>query len=212
MEKQDKVIALIMSVLFLVLVGVLLITFLNKGGEKSYLYSGPGGDYAFFVRKDPASGLEVNYLRTYIEGRYEYQIPLRNSPFDLEDVPLEDVKDIILVESDNNKNDYIYITQNNNMVNLTDGGSTIAAYEIGLVTGIGRVYGIYTDLASTEENNNGLKVVTCDNVPENVGIIELRFGEPRIYAEGECVIVQGNDKDSIISSAEKLIMHLIGVF
>lgn len=212
MEKQDKIVAILISVLFLVLIGVLLVVFLGKEGGGSYHYSGPGGDYAFFVKKDPASGLELHYLRTYIDGKYEYQIPLRNSPMDIEWIPSENVKDIALVEYDNNKNDYIYITQSNDLANLTNGGSTMAAYEIGLVTGVGRVYGIYTDLASTEENSNGLKVVTCDDVPKNVGVIELRFGEPRVYAEGECVIVQGDTKENIIASAEKLIMHLIGVF
>ncbi len=212
MEKQDKIITIFVAVLFLVLVGVLLMIFLNKDNGESYHYSGPGGDYNFFVKKDPSSGLNINYLVTYIEGKYEYQIPLRNSPMDVEEVPLEDVKDIALIESGNDKNDYLYITQSNDFINLTGGGSTIAAYEIGLVTGVGRVYGIYTDLASTEENSNGLRIVTCDNVPKNVGVIELRFGEPRIYAEGDCVIVQGNSKENIIAAAEKLIMHLIGVF
>ena len=79
--------------------------------------------------------------------------------------------------------------------------STLAMGEIGrFVT----FMGVNTSFALTRNSTN-IDQIDCTNATSSVRVIEIRLGnETRVYSEGYCIIVEGEDSENVIAAADRL--------
>jgi hypothetical protein len=81
--------------------------------------------------------------------------------------------------------------------------ATIAAGEIG---GFVKLIGLKTDYGFTTEVD-GYTKITCADATNVTKVIDLRIGnETRVYSEGDCMIVEGTDYDSMIKASDKVVI------
>ncbi|MEK6861588.1 MAG: hypothetical protein AABY07_06475 [Nanoarchaeota archaeon] len=204
---KNKVNTKVVIIIVIIAVVVALAIFLShQKKSNSYIYRGPSGTYEVYNTNE--GGVDVSYIKIYVNtanSTIKVNVPLRFDPKSVENIPLDNVKDKVFKQ-------LIYLTQSPSLPDLTDRGSIIASLEVSKITGMG-IYRISTQTAITEPSaTSKLPVVTCNDVNETVAVINFRFGEPSIKLENDCIIIQGNDKNSIIKAADKFIMHLFGVF
>jgi hypothetical protein len=163
--------------------------------EDSYEYNG------FKFTKMSAYGLWFTEIQ---KGDEIFRIPLRYSPREVEDIPIDRnvYREII-----NSKK--IYTTVPNNLSSV----AVLALAEVGRITGTR--YGILnipSQGALTQSKGDGTPVKTCEDAVNGTGIILFDVGdETKIYLEGNCVIVQGTDEWEIVRAADRLTFGLLGV-
>ena len=81
-----------------------------------------------------------------------------------------------------------------------------------LGTGNAGVFGIPTVISVLKDNGNpDFPIKTCSDATSEIGVIELRYGEPKLYSEGECVIMQGMSREDFINYNDLLSYILLGV-
>ena len=139
-----------------------------------------------------------------------FTVVLRNSPYEVEDIPMEDVKehmyDWIYTK------DYTYIVQDPFLADQTDQGSVTASYQLGLNIGIAGLLKTNTYLRYNVDGYSDNPSYDCSYVDENSAVIEYRLGEIGIYSEDGCIILQGNNKEEIYEVTDKFVMHLGEIF
>ncbi|MEW6063539.1 MAG: hypothetical protein AB1571_04185 [Nanoarchaeota archaeon] len=176
-----------------------------------YIYKGINGETYTFQRFILENNT-FHAIRVYAEVNgetKEYKYPLHYGPYEVEDIPIESNLDEKILKK------WIYLTQDPELVNKSNGRSMLAVLEIGRITGTAD-YGLYqinTQAAYTMESDVKVPVKTCKDASDKVGIIEIRMGsKDAVYSENECVIVEGKDEQGLIKAADKLTLHLLGVF
>jgi len=215
MKKKERrnINAVIIAIVLLILFSIGFIVYRNYLGvmKDTYTYEGANGEMYTFQR----FMLENNTfhaIRVYAEvnGKTkEYKYPLHYGPYELEDLPMESNLDEKILKN------WIYLTQDPELVNKSNGRSMTAVLEIGRITGTAD-YGLYqinTQAAYIKEGIANVPVKTCKDVSNKVGVIEVRMGgKDAVYSENGCVIVEGKDEQGLIKAADKLTLHLLGVF
>ena len=129
---------------------------------------------------------------------------LRNGPNDVEDILMEDVK------GDISSKGYVYIVQDPGLAEESGSGSLIAANQLAL--NIGTYLGIDYSLRYNVDGYSSNPTVTCDDVTEDVAVVEYRLGETSIYSDDGCIILQAETKDDFYRVSDKFVMHLARVF
>ena len=190
-----------------------------------YTYQGAdGSDYSFdVVRLEGINGL---FHKAYFSlGRddgkiYKYYTMFRNSPMDLEQIPLEKVSSDILYNKDEKKKQ-IDVTQNPGLPSESGKISSLAVLDITKITGsMGGVtiFGVPTKMAFTsltpDMEGTEIKEIDCSDASDDTGVILLRIGDAnKIYRENEnCVILEAKSYADITKVSDKFVMHLIGIF
>ena len=198
------VFALVIAVIALIVIQV------SNDDEGFINWQGPNGEYKIEVV--PMND-NITVYRTYVEKNGEYfSYPLRNSPADVQDIYLSgDLVDLLLSKQG------IYTTRDLEIGDLTTQKSSIAALEFGKILGTADFgyYQIQTKAAFTELDEAaiaaGLPKVVCEDANSQIGVIYLKLGDSnQVYAEGDCLIVQGVDGDGLIMAADRLAYALLG--
>ncbi len=207
---------IIFAVLVFVLVCASLIIYSAKQKEYSHVleYEAPNGQ-VFQIDNRSIGEVEQYYVHAIVDD-VEYILPLRSDPWAVAGVAFEPhIEDKINRVGGISQ---LYLTQDPSLPEQTEQKSFIALLDFGKILGTNE-YGIYkiptrtAFTSSTEESlAYGLPVISCADVSDTVSVIELRLGDSnRVYSEGRCVIVQGEDTAGLILAADRLGYHLLGV-
>ncbi|MGM5488913.1 MAG: hypothetical protein ACQESG_08290 [Nanobdellota archaeon] len=91
--------------------------------------------------------------------------------------------------------------------------SVIAMVEVGKF--LGQTYDFYnipSEAAFTKENQQGRKVITCQNATPQSIVLDFRVtNQTRVELEQNCILVQGESKDDIIRASNRLGYALAGI-
>ena len=212
------------SRILILLIVIFVVTFFGailykKSVQNSNVYSYDGIDdtYQFLIEKDGDSFLHI--IKVYANNK-AYLIPFRYGPKELEDIPLDtNAKKDFLYNDKGLKKD-LYITQDPSLPDKTDQESILAIVEINRITGqaVWGIYNIPTHSSFTEEtpraNEINLSIKDCKDVNNDIGVVKFTLGDSnRIYIDDNgCVILQAKEGDDIFKVADKMAMHLLGVF
>lgn len=224
---ENKLIIGIIVVIALISVFVGTVVYTGKVIEEGYHYTYKGvdgSDYAFdVIRLEGVKGIfnQVTFSLGRDDGKiYKYSTLFRNSPMDLENIPLENCKDNLLYTGEDRKSQ-IYITQDINLPGNSSKTSTVSAMDISKITnGMANVYiyAVPTELTFTslteDLKSQGLKEIDCKDATKDIAVIKIQLGkENKIYRENEnCVVLEAKSYDDITKLSDKFIMHLIGIF
>jgi len=180
-----------------------------------HIYESPkGSEFTFLETK--AGDVDLYELQVYAERygvEHLYQIPFRNLPRDVEFIPIQEgvgkkVLNAVGKKVLNARG--VYITLDPNL----KADASIGAIEIASVIGTADfgVFKIPTEGAFTETTDIDYSVKTCEDAKDGVVVINLRLeDENRIYAEGDCIIVQGDSYVNLIKSSERLLYSVLTV-
>ncbi|MBS3153069.1 hypothetical protein J4426_00690 [Candidatus Woesearchaeota archaeon] len=172
-----------------------------------HIYESPkGSEFTFLETK--AGDVDLYELQVYAERygvEHLYQIPFRNLPRDVEFIPIQEGvgKKVLNARG-------VYITLDPNL----KADASIGAIEIASVIGTADfgVFKIPTEGAFTETTDIDYSVKTCEDAKDGVVVINLRLeDENSIYAEGDCIIVQGDSYVNLIKSSERLLYSVLTV-
>ncbi len=197
----------------LIILVVLTVLFYNIGrslGSNKYNYQGKNGE--FQIDKEKISNTDIYYTHVFVNGQ-EYIYPFRNHPEDLEDVYLEENLQEKLNRPEGTK--FLYITRDLDLGNNTKNYDVVAAAAFEQILGTGNVglYRINLLNTYTKKYRDDIPKVTCSSVDDGIAVIYLRLAsETKVYSEGDCIVVQGEDADDLIKAGEKFGYYLIGVF
>ena len=156
-----------------------------------------------------------NVLRYRVEAvannGKSYIHTFRNYPPDLLELNYDiNVREKILYKDSSLKKDKIYFSYDPSM----DGSEILASGTLIQILGTSDA-GIFQTpvvISSSKENNNpDFPIKTCNDSTKEIGVIELRYGEPKLYSKGECVIIQGNSREDFIKYNDLLSYMLLGV-
>ena len=185
-----------------------------RDNQKFFVYHGAHGDYRIEFTK---TGNQTDYYVYALSQQTLYKTPLRKSPNDVENIPLElNLLDKIQRPEGTEK---VYITQDYETPNKTGQLSFIGILDIGKILGNAE-YGIYklnTEAALTTSTQKSkdlfIPQITCANVNATTSVIYLALGnQNRIFSKNDCIIVEGKDADGIVLSSTKFAYYLLGVF
>jgi len=220
---MDKKSLIWLGVLAVVLIGLVFLVEdsydINSPGT-SYNYTGVNGEtYLFNVTQISENVRHVIDYPFNREGsgnndiyvQEKAIIPFRYSPFELEEIPMDDVKDIIL------GSEVIYVTRDYALDEYTDQLDGIAMLTfVRVVDDVmdPDIYRIPTGMAITSVVEGvDSPVLDCGYANLEARVVELRLGsENRIYTEGYyCVIMEFVEPDDSIKVATKLTYHVLGL-
>ena len=216
MKKKDikkmNIVIVILIIILIIFGGIAILRDYFKKAKNYYTYKGVNDEYTFETFK--IENKTFHLIRVYAgedSEVKEYKISLHYGPYEVEDIHMEDnLKDKVI-------KDWIYLTQDPDLQNRTGGRALLALLEVGRVTGTSDygVYKISTQAAFTMENEEvkSVPVKNCSNANKNIAVVEVRLGnETKVYSENECVIIMGKDREELVKAADKLTLHLLGVF
>lgn len=198
-------------VILVVAVGIwVIVDKFNVAKNEPYPYT-IYNDYVIYEIKDDKS---LRYLvDVYANGGNKYSHYFKVYPTDLLNIPYEEgIKNKILYKNFNNglKKDKIYFSYDP----IMDGSEILSSGTLIQILGNSNsgVYKIPVVVSMTKDDGNSdFPIKTCDDATQEVGVIELRYGEPKIYSDGECVIIQGNNREEFINVNDLLSYVLLGV-
>ncbi|MBI2670940.1 hypothetical protein HYX18_03120 [Candidatus Woesearchaeota archaeon] len=216
MLQKKKIVLWTAVIVLLVFLAVVLIN-INKGNSSTYYYQGRTDKFSFQVTKN--GNITQHVIKVYtVEKGVENQklIPFDYGPKELEPISLEDNVNQKIIGIITSKN-FIYITQDPRLPNLTQIDSVLAVQEIAKVTGTApySVFQIPTRAAYTYDDNSSklAEIINCKYANSKISVILLKLGdENMIYSENECVIVEAKNGKDLRKAATKLVYHLLGVF
>jgi len=150
------------------------------------------------------------WISKTLKSKELIKIPFRYSPFDLEDIHMDNVKNDIL------NAEIIYITRDYNIDESTaqkDGVAMLTLTRVLDDSTSPDIYKIPTGMAITESIEGvDSPVIGCAQSTIERRVIELRQGdENRIYKEGECIVMEFVTADDSIKVATKLTYHVLGI-
>jgi uncharacterized membrane protein len=144
------------------------------------------------------SKLTINSKPVYLQFRY--------GPRELENISITPgIEEII-----KNKG-AIYFTSSPNLSSKT----SLAQIEVGRLIGMTdySLYQVPAQAGLTEQTGNmSIPVITCANATNIIGVMLFTTGnQTAVYAEGDCIVVQGTNEQEIIRAAERLAYHLLKI-
>src|SRR3989344_7320736 len=209
MEKNNTLNYFVWIVVFLIVAMGAWIVLEGGGlGKEAAPYTVYNG-YVIYEIKDNKC---VRYnVQVFANNGKEYVHIFKTYPADLLDLNYDlGVRDNILYKNDFLKKDKIYFSYDPEMKGeeILTAGTLIQL----LGTGNAGVFGIPTVISVSKDNGNpDFPIKTCNDATSEIGVIELRYGEPKLYSEGECVIMQGMSREDFINYNDLLSYILLGV-
>ena len=209
MEKNNTLNYFVWIVVFLIVaMGAWIVLEVGGLGKEAAPYTVYNG-YVIYEIKDNKS-LRYN-VQVFANNGKEYVHIFKTYPADLLDLNYDlGVRDNILYKNDFLKKDKIYFSYDPEMKGeeILTAGTLIQL----LGTGNAGVFGIPTVISVLKDNGNpDFPIKTCSDATSEIGVIELRYGEPKLYSEGECVIMQGMSREDFINYNDLLSYILLGV-
>src|SRR3989344_3078168 len=200
MESRNKALNYVVwaLVILIIVVGIWIVyekVSQKQAGRPYTVYNG----YVIYEDKDEKS-LRYRVEAVANDGK-KYIHYFKKYPEDLLNLSYENgLKEKILYSDLDNsaKKNKIYFSYDPDM----DGNEILAAGTLVQILGINDagVYNIPTVISVTKDSGNpDFPIKTCEDATDEIGVIELKYGEPRIYSEGDCVIVQGNNREEFIN-------------
>ena len=187
-EKQAFIIVAVLAVL---VVGILILVILNKGGgTTSFNYNG-------YEIQEIREGNYIGYrTKVFINDQGPFFMNTRYNPKDLEDIPVEEELRPYL---DNKTEFFIHITDLNNSFK---GETTIAALEFNSL--IERFYSIPVKY---EDNLND-----CGSSDNDTLVIDFRLGQQNsVGIENSCIIAEAKTQKDFIRIADRIVFHLLKI-
>ena len=215
MDKRKIEVGIALLIIVAVIISFVFIIIKDK---KNFVYTGKSGNYNFDVEQIGS----VTFYRphVFVNGK-EYIYAFRNKPNDVKNIDLEDNLIDKLNRPEGLKD--LYITKEVNLSENIEGSVNIVTAP--MVSILGRSdFGIYkvritSAYTSFHAGEPVAPIVDCSTVNYNkninmsVGVVYLKLGnENKIYSDGDCIVIEGKDKDGLIKSGEKFAYSLIGVF
>tara|TARA_Y100000034_G_C6858481_1_gene390427 strand:+ start:391 stop:1035 length:645 start_codon:yes stop_codon:yes gene_type:complete len=166
--------------------------------------------YVIYEVKDDKS---LRYkVEAFANGGLKYVHNFKNYPEDLLNLNYEnDLKDILYEDKLNKiQKSKIYFSYDPQL----DGGDVLTAGTLIQILGTGDVgiFKIPVVVSVTEDNGNeDFLVINCEDSNEEIGVILLKKGEPKIYKDKDCIIIQGNDNNQFRKLTDLLSYILLGV-
>jgi len=201
--------------LLLLLIFIVIINSRINKIESHYNYTGPGGTFNFSIEnidENERHVLTYNYYKSrgLVRDKKVAIIPFRYSPMELEDIPMEDVRFMLL------NSEVVYLARDYELDEFTDQKDGVAMLTLARILDnehspdIFEIPSIFAITSPVEGINS--PVVGCSYSNIEARVIELRKGlENRIYIEDECVIMEFVEPDDSIKVATKLTYHILGV-
>ena len=215
MKEKNKTLnyAIWFIIILIVAVGAwIFIGDINFGGNKITPYT----TYNNYVIYEVNDGNVLRYkVEAIANGGMKYIHNFRNYPSDLLDLNYEDpqfIKEKLLYKdiSTSMRKDKIYFSYNPNM----DGSEILTAGTLVQILGNSNagIFKIPVVIAFSEDSSNeDFPMKTCSDATKEVGIIELRYGEPKLYLEGGCIVIQGENREDFIKYNDLLSYILLEV-
>ena len=212
MESRNKTLNYVVwaLVILIIVVGIWIVyekVSQKQAGRPYTVYNG----YVIYEDKDEKS-LRYRVEAVANDGK-KYIHYFKKYPEDLLNLSYEgNLREKILYSDVDNsiKKSRIYFSYDPDM----DGNEILAAGTLVQILGINDagVYNIPTVISVTEDSGNpDFPIKTCEDATDEIGVIELKYGEPRIYSDGDCVIVRGNNREEFINMNDLLSYILLGV-
>jgi len=182
-------------------------------GNEDYDIPNPYTVYNSYVIYEIEDDKSLKYkVEVYANEGVKYIYTFKNHPENLLDLNYENNLRNILYENQEGdiKKSKIYFSYNPEMegVEILSAGTLVQI----LGTGDTGIFKIPVVVSVTEDDSSeDFPIINCDDATKEVGVIELRYGEPEIYFEGECVVLQGISKDDFINNADLLSYIILGV-
>lgn len=215
--KRDYSNIIVFSILFLiVLFGVFIYIDTEKDSETDPIFQSfiVCGNYRIYEK--PMGNLTLYAVEVFDSNKHRYLFHFRYLPTELKNIEVEeDIVDKVLYV-DENKDKYkskIYISVDPSMT----GQEALSMFGLAQVLWIGiegheGIYKIPTQTAfSGDYEGYDHPIKTCDDATPYIGVILVDYGDMKIYSDGCCVILQGNDLEELRMVNEKLSYILLGV-
>ena len=213
-DKSVKTSNLIVYLLIaIVVISVLAFIFLPKlRSANEFVYTSPSGEKFNFVtsRVGVTPIYTLKLFVTYGDKlNKQYEIPLRNRPYDLEDIEVDKgIRTKILTSKG------IFITLDPEL----DQKAVIAGIQLSKVLGTAN-YGVFKiptqgafTLPINTTNQSDYPVKTCRDATQDIRVISLQIGnETRAYLNKDCIIVEGKNTEELIKASEKTVLKLLNV-
>lgn len=151
-------------------------------------------------------------VELYANEGTKYIHIFKNYPEDLLDLDYENgLRDILYANEINDiKKSKIYFSYDPKLdgADILTGGTLIQI----LGTGNAGVFKIPVVVSVTEySGNEDFLIINCEDSSEKIGVIVLKTGEPKIYKDKDCIIIQGNDNDQFRKLTDLLSYILLEV-
>jgi len=193
------------------MIGIIFISLVVFGGAmilfQKQRYSKYYFDFnGFLVHRVPKTSGDVYSIQIFLNNNPQpYIVNSRYDPRELDKLDVEEnIEGKILDKKE------LFITMDSEASSV----SVLAATEISKITGNAYMFNIPTHgaLDAPVEGKN-ITVKTCNDITGDIGIIYLKESDKeRIYSEGECVIVEGNNEGELVKVANRLMLDILGVF
>ena len=211
MEKKNKTLNYFIwfLIILIIVVGAWIIfegKLKSNSGTPYTVYNG----YLIYELRDEKS---LRYLVEAVASDVKYSHYFKNYPSDLLNLSYEKgIREKILYKDLENsvKKDKVYFSYDPNM----DGVEILTAGTIVQILGNSNagIFKIPVVISVSEDNKNtDFPIKTCKDATKEQGVIELKYGEPKIYSEGECIIVQANNIEEFKKNNDLLGYILLGV-
>lgn len=167
-------------------------------------------DYIIYELKDEKS---LRYLVEAHANNIKYSHYFKYYPTDLLNLSYENDAESKILYKDmvsGAKKDKIYFSYNPKM----DGVEILTAGTLIQILGNSNagIFRIPVVISVSEDSgNNDFPIKTCDDATKDVGIILMKYGDGKIYSQGDCVIVQGSNLEEFKKLNDLLSYKLLGV-
>ena len=216
--KKDKSNFIIYGILILIIIVAAIVIFDTTKQEVSGdSYTGNFIVYNDYnIYENQIGDVMFHLVEVFDSNKNRFLFNFRYLPDELEDIPVEEgIVDKVLY-TDENKDTYkskIYISVNPSMT----GQEALSIFGLAQILWIGKeghegVYKIPTQTAfSSDYEGNDIPMKDCDDANEYIGVILVDYGDTRIYSDGYCVVLNGNNLEELRMVNEKLSYMLLGV-
>ncbi len=169
--------------------------------ENSFYFTSDAGREYLFAED---GGTFIAYL-PMSTGQY-YRMGFRVDPRELRDTPIDlaTMNATYVAKS-------IYAT-----VNPFDSPAKVGVAKLQLARSISLMNPVRITDAYTKDSdpiNPDIPIKTCNDATAETLVIEFKIGtKNEVYMDGNCVIVEGNNADSLIESSDRLGYALVGIY
>ncbi len=215
MNEQKKINIVLIALFAILIIAIFVIALDPTKKSNQFVYNG------FVVsrfRLPSAPEIVFHGIDFYV-GNQQYNIPIRNNPEDIESISASGLSNVAWLQSSKESSNYdiladkVFITFDPDK--LIGADVIIAGGEIIRVLGSGsggvfkkQVSGAFTHAV----NGSSTQVKECKDADKATGIIMLVLGdENKVYAQDDCVILEGQTYFDLIRSADRFLLAILGV-
>ena|SRR3989344_341229 len=158
------------------------------------------------------TGVITLYSLEVISNDKTYYHKFRYYPTDLLGLRYEkEIESKVLSKDEDEYKDRIYISVDPNMTSDEVLSTGILAQILGRNSyGIFKIKSVLGAFSRDYEGEDH-PIKNCNDATRETGVIMLQYGNPRIYSEGECVVIQGKDVTDFRMLNERLAYGLLEV-